>query len=302
MNNKLYMFFKGVRSEPKKFAVSLIYKLVRFVIIFGLGFIICKPLIGKILFSFMDPNDIFNVTVQSIPSHLSLYYWKYALNNIGLPTSLINTVVLSVAVASIQTAACTLVGYGFARFKFAGRNILFAFVIILMLVPLQTISIAQYQTFAAMRLVDTFIPLYILAFTCMGLKQGLYIYLIRDNFMSIPNSIEEAACIDGAGIWTTFFRVMLPNAKVIMITSFLFSFCWQWSDTQYTSLYLKETQIFANVLNTLYVRVGNGINYQASFYAKCAAVLFMIIPLFCLFAVCQRFFVKSIAQSGLSNV
>lgn len=73
------------RIEPKRLVLSLLYKLVRFVIIFGLGFIICKPLIGKLLFSFMNPNDIFDVTVQSIPSQLSLYYWKYALSNISLP-------------------------------------------------------------------------------------------------------------------------------------------------------------------------------------------------------------------------
>ena len=215
------------RIEPKRLVLSLLYKLVRFVIIFGLGFIICKPLIGKLLFSFMNPNDIFDVTVQSIPSQLSLYYWKYALSNISLPESLINTVVLSFTVGIIQTISCTLVGYGFARFKFTGRRLLFAFVIVLMLVPIQTISIAQYQSFTDMHVVDTFIPLYVLAFTCLGLKQGLYIYLIRDNFMAIPDSIEEAALIDGAGVWTTFYRVMLPNARVIMITVFLFSFCWQ---------------------------------------------------------------------------
>lgn len=290
------------RLDPKRLIPNLLFKLVRFVIIFGLGFIICKPLIGKLLFSFMSPNDVFDNTVQSIPSSPSLYYWKHALSCISLPSSFINTVLLSFTVAVLQTASCTLVSYGFARFRFAGRNVLFAFVIILMLVPIQTISIAQYQSFSNMHLVDTFIPLYILALTCLGLKQGLYIYLMRDNFMSIPNSIEEAALIDGAGVWTTFSRVMLPNARVIMITVFLFSFCWQWSDTHYTSLYLMDTKVFANVWTDIAVRVGTGTHATATFYARCAGVLFMIIPLFCLFAVCQRFFVKSIAQSGLSNV
>ena len=291
-----------VHINLKKLIPSFLFKLVRFVIIFGLGFIICKPLIGKLLFSFMSPNDIFDSTVQSIPSSPSLYYWKYALSCINLPSSLINTVVLSFTVALLQTISCTFVGYGFARFHFKGRNVLFAFVIVLMLVPIQTISIAQYQTFAKMHLVDTFMPLYILAATCLGLKQGLYIYLIRDNFMSIPSSIEEAAYIDGAGVWSTFSRVMLPNARVIMITVFLFSFCWQWSDTHYTSLYLMDTKVFANVWSDIAVRVGTGTHATATFYARCAGVLFMIIPLFCLFAICQRFFVKSVAQSGLSNV
>ena len=291
-----------LRIEPKRFTLKLLYSLVRFVIIFGLGFIICKPLIGKLLFSFMSPDDIFDFTVQSIPSHPSLYFWQQALQCISLPKSLINTVVLSFTVALLQTVACTLVGYGFARFRFVGRKLLFSFVIILMLVPIQTISIAQYQSFSNMHLVDTFVPLYVLAVTCLGLKQGLYIYLIRDNFMAIPNSVEEAAYIDGAGIWTTFYRVMLPNARVIMITVFLFSFCWQWSDTYYTSLYLTETKVFANVWSDIVVRFGTDTNQLATFYARCAGVLFMVIPLFCLFAVCQRFFVKSIAQSGLSNV
>lgn len=290
------------RIAPRRWMLSLLYKLARFVIIFGLGFIICRPLIGKLLFSFMAPGDVFDATVQSIPSRFSLYYWRHALSCISLPESLINTVVLSLTVGIIQTISCTLVGYGFARFKFAGRRLLFAFVIVLMLVPIQTISIAQYQSFVNMHLVDTFVPLYVLAFTCLGLKQGLYIYLIRDNFIAIPDSIEEAACIDGAGVWTTFYRVMLPNARVIMITIFLFSFCWQWSDTYYTSLYLTETRVFSNVWSNIIVNVGSGPHHLATFYAQCAGILFMILPLFCLFAVCQRFFVKSVAQSGLSNV
>lgn len=133
-----------VRMKTRRFFGGVL----RFFIIFGLGFIIVKPIIAKLLLSFMNPSDLLDNTVKLIPKNPSLYYWKSMLSQMLLPKSFFNTLLLSFTVAVLQTFSCTLVGYGLARFKFRGRGIAFAFVIAILLVPYQVISIAQYQSFA----------------------------------------------------------------------------------------------------------------------------------------------------------
>lgn len=282
------------------------YGFLRFFIIFGIGFIILKPVIGKVLLSFMSPQDLLDNTVKLIPRNWSVYYWKEALEQMYLPKSLINTVLLSLSIAIIQTFSCTLVGYGLARFRFRGRKLAFAFVVIILLVPYQVISIAQYQSFANMHIgswqaVDSFVPLYILAFTGLGVKEGLYIYLMRENFRSLSVTLEEAAYIDGAGVFRTFAAIMVPNARTMMMTIFLFSFCWQWTDKTYTSLYLMDTKVFSNAMVNIFIENGNFGDPVGTAIAKCAATLFIMLPLIALFMFCQKFFVKSISQAGLSS-
>ncbi len=300
MQNKI----KNDRLRAKAF--NWMYAILRFIIIFGLGFIIVKPLLAKVLLSFMSPEDLLDNTVKLIPKTPSLYYWKKMLEQILLPKSLINSVLLSLLVAIVQTAACTVIGYGLARFKFKGSGLAFAFVIIMMIVPYQAINIAQYQSFVnlsifGIELVDTFWPILILAFTGLGIREGLYIYLMRENFKSLSNTLEEAAYIDGAGVFKTFWAVMLPNARTMMTTVFLFSFCWEWTDTVYPKTYLVDTPLLATAVSTVSVRNDLAWDNIGTQMAQCAASLFVAIPLIFLFVLCQRSFVKSISQTGLSG-
>lgn len=294
-------YYKVRRNTAK-----VLYSILRLVIIFGLGFIILKPIIGKIMLSIMSPSDLFDNTVSLISKSPSFFYWKKALECMYLPDSFINTLVLSFTIAIIQTISCTLIGYGLARFKFRGRNLAFAFVIIILLVPYQVISIAQYQSFinisfGPFQFVDTFWPLYILAFTGLGVKEGLYIYLMRENFKSLSVTLEEAAYIDGASVFKTFISVMVPNVRTMIVTIFMFSFCWQWADDIYSSLYLMDTKVLATAMTQVVVKNGVFADNMGTMMANCAANLFVAIPLIGLFALCQNFFVKSISQSGLSS-
>ena len=287
---------------------SLLLSLLRFVIVFGLAFIILKPFAYKILMSFMHPDDLLDTTVWLVPRQGSTYYWQQAIEQMRLPDSLINTLLLSLAVGALQVISSTMIGYGLARFKFRGNKLAFALVIVIMLVPVQVIGIAQYLRFNYFRffgqtvsLTDTFWPILILSCTGLGIKQGLYIYMMRECFKGLPVALEEAAYIDGANPITTFFRVMLPNATTTMATVFLFSFCWQWTDTTYSSLYFNEMPVFANVIDAMYIRVGLNADMLGTNILRNAAAMLVIIPLMVLFVFCQKLLVRSMAMSGLAN-
>ena len=295
---------KKMKLQLKKWPLSIL----RFIIIFGLAFIILEPFVYKILMAFMHPDDLIDSTVWIVPRIGSTYYWQQALEQMKLPQSAINTFLLSLIVGILQVFSCTMIGYGLARFNFRGNKAAFAVVILIMLVPVQVISIARYLDFnyfnffgKVISLTDTFWPLIILSVTGLGIKQGLYIYMMRELFRSLPVSIEEAAYIDGAGPIQTFINVMLPNALTTMATVFVFSFCWQWTDTTYSSLYFNEMPVLANVVDTMYIRVGLNPDPLATGILRNAAAIIIMLPLMVLFVFAQKLFVKSMALSGLAN-
>lgn len=292
----------------KKRTFSVIYSIFRFILIFGLAFIILEPIATKLLLSFMSPNDLLDSTVQLIPRDFCIHFYKIAIETLYLPDSFINTFIMSLSISVIQVVSCTMIGYGLGRFRFKGRMLAFAFVIVALIIPYQIISISQYLGFANFRigpwvlnLTDSFVPLFILAFTGLGVKEGLYIYLMKETFEALPKDLEDASYIDGAGTLKTFIRIMIPNARAMIITVFLFSFCWQWTDTSYSTLYLIDKKIFANAIYNVKVRIGVSVDDTSTFIARCAASVLIMIPLIILFTFCQKYFVKSISRTGLAN-
>lgn len=287
---------------------GVLYSILRFIIIFGLAFIILKPIATKFLMSFFGQNDHLDNTVNIIPKKFSFFYWGKALDGLALKDTLLNTILLSVGVAVLQVISSTLVGYGLARFKFKLNKFFFFCVILLMLVPIQAISTAQYLNFVyfnlgftTVNLANTFWPMYIMGIGCIGIKQGLYIYLLKEQFEAMPAALDEAACIDGAGVWQTFWQVMLPNARTTIVTVFLFSVSWQWTDEIYAGLYYPNTSILSNFIS--HVQVAYGVNGDpvATGIARGAGSLVIMVPILFLFVICQKFLVQSISHSGLAN-
>lgn len=269
----------------------------------------------------MAEADLYDSTVVYIPKNFTLDNFKMANKLMKYNEVFTDTVVLALVIAVFQTISCTLVGYGFARFKFRGKNIWFALVIATLMVPPQIILTPLYIHFryfdvlgifealtgSSIKLIDTFWPMIFMAIGCMGLKNGLYIYLTRQFFRGMPKELEEAAYVDGSGLLRTFFTVMLPGAVPMMVTCFMFSFVWQWTDTFYTSNFLQSRKVLASQLSSLgaqiagYVRAITGGEptpaYADAIYNT--GVLMVIIPLLIIYLFTQRYFVESMATSGI---
>lgn len=300
-------------TKKKKMKIGQrVWSLFRFVLVFGLCYIILKPFIIKILAAFMSPEDLLDASVKIVPRNWSLYYWKHAIKNLSLGTSGILTLRLSLVAAVIQTIISTMVGYGLARFKFPGKNLLFGLVVAVMIVPMQVYSISQYLNFryfgigsAAISLIDTEWPVYILSFFGLGMKQCVYIYLMREFFMGLPIDLENAATVDGASIVQSFIRIVLPNAVTMMITIFLFAFCWQWTDTYFSSMYFSSKMTLAQIpandaIMTIRTMVAS-YDKTGTTIAQNGAAIIVILPLVGLSVICQKFLVQSISQSGFAN-
>lgn len=295
----------------KKKTTNAIWSIFRFTLIVGLCFIILYPFLIKILATFMSPQDLLDSTVKFVPKNWSLYYWKFAGERLDIVKSGTLSLLLALISAVLQVLTSTMVGYGLARFRFKGRNLAFILVIVVLLVPSQVYSIPQYLNFRyfgvgdyTVNLIDSMVPVYLLSLGCMSVKQCLYIYLMREFFKDLPKDLENAAYIDGASIGKTFTKIVLPNAKGMMITVFLFAFCWQWTDTDFSTLYFSsKSTLPMRAIGSYMVVKGqvSSIDPLGTAIARAAATIMVILPVVVLSVFCQRFLVRSISRSGMAN-
>lgn len=284
------------------------WKLLRFFLVFGLAFIVLKPFINKLLMSLMNPDDLLDPQVLMIPKHLSTYYWKVAVEGLKISSSALHSVCLTLVVTFCQTLSSAFVGYGLSRFRFRGNKLLLGMVIVLMLIPPQTYSVAQYIGFRyfgvgdiTVNMLNTYWPFVLLSIGGLGVKQGLYIYLFYAFFGQLPKSLEDAAYVDGANPLTCFFRIILPNARSVIITVLIFSVSWQWTDVGNTDLYLKSFSVMSTNIEQIYIRNGLSADVMGSAIAQNTACLLLIVPILVLFLICQRSITQSIAHAGLAN-
>ena len=302
---------------------------VRGLLLFGLCFMIIQPILTRFGISLMSEADLYDSTVVLLPRNVTLenYNIVFELTSFfrnGFPylDSMLNTLWVSLVVSLLQIVSCTLVGYGFARYNFPLKKFWFACVIAVIVIPPQTISIALYANFNTfdifgiftaltgkpLNLLNSTVPYMLMSLTCMGLKDGLYIYMLRTYFEGIPKSLEEAAFVDGCSTLHTFVRIMLPDAIPTIASCFLFSFVWQWTDLFYTRSFFKTINMYSTKLNGMVSQMSRYFSKDPSTAVTVPqareqqllniGVLVCIIPLIILYIFTQKTFVQSIAMSG----
>ncbi|MBE5960460.1 MAG: carbohydrate ABC transporter permease [Lachnospiraceae bacterium] len=277
------------------------YRMVRTVILIGLCFTILYPFLVKAINSFKSFEDYLDPSVQYIPKYFTLDNIKTVLQQMRYKQSFFITLGYSTLIGIIQVGISALVGYGFARFKFWGNKLIFMLVIFELLVPPQTLMIPLFTRFrffyGGNNLIGTLWPVIILSLTGLGIKNGLYIFMFRQFFINMPKELEEAAYIDGCNTFRTFYKVMLPSAVSLMVTVFLISFAWQWTDTTYTGLFMRGTNMLADTIK--YVDGGEE-EVLAIAYNNTAAVL-SVLPIALVYIIGQKFFIQSVERSGITG-
>ena len=279
---------------------SLLWKLVRAVILLGLCYIILYPFFIKVVNAFKTYSDFIDPTVRFLPKTFTWGNVRHVVKEMSYWSALQNTLLISVALGALQTLVCAVVGYGFARFQFKGRNLCFFLVIFSLIVPSQTILIPLFMKFKAFlgvfKLIGTAWPLVILSMTGLGIKNGLYIFMFRQFFRNMPKELEEASYLDGCGTLRTFTKIMLPAATAVMTTVFLLALAWQWTDTVFSPLFLDEVNILSKNVSALAQSAGKPI--EVANYVNIGAVL-AVLPIALIYIVLQKFFVESIDRAGI---
>ncbi|WP_411551362.1 carbohydrate ABC transporter permease [Paenibacillus lautus] len=297
-----------------------LWSFIRLTLIAGLSFVILYPILQKISTAIKDKADLYSPVVVWIPENFTMNNFLDAIRIMDYWETLLNTFALSATTTVLTAASCALAGYGFARLKFKGSQLLFACVILTILVPPTTILIPIYLnlkdftlmglipliTGKSVNLLNSYWPFILTSLTANSLKAGLYIFIFRQFFRGIPKEVEEAAYIDGAGVGTTFTRIMMPNAIPAVITTTLFSFVWQWNDSFYTTTYLTSSKVMSTQLSSLpynlSIMLGGDPSKADPFYLSMVqdtGILLAILPLIVIYLFVQRYFVESIERTGI---
>jgi multiple sugar transport system permease protein len=292
-----------------------IWKVFRFVILFGLGFVIMYPLLYMISCAFRERADMSDPTVMWIPRHYTFDVITETLDAMDYWKTLGTTLLLNIGCSLFQVVSCAVTGYGFARFRFRGKRLLFGVVIMMILVPPQVISLPLYTQFRyfgikglfSLNLIDTKLTMYLPAMTANGIRAGLMILIFRQFFKGMPRELEDAAYIDGCGPFMTFVRVMVPNAASAFLTVFLFSVVWYWNDYYVSSTFFTNTKTIAimlsNLDNELRARLFDDPTVQISpreqIVWKEAGCLLSIAPVLLMYVFLQKHFTEGIERSGL---
>lgn len=275
-----------------------------------IGFVFIYPIIFMISYSFMDTADLVNPLVKWIPTKLYTGNYKEALRILDYGKTLTQTIVITVIPSILQTISASLVGYGFSRFKFPGKNILFAVVLATFIIPPQVTVIPQFLMFRDLGLLGTIWSLIIPATFTQGIRSAIFIIIFYQFFNMFPKSLEEAAKIDGASTFTIFTRIVAPSAGPAYLISFLFSLVWYWNDTVITALYLGEKwttlplqlQRFEDTFRRIYQSVpGMSSGKTINEAIVMAGTLLTILPLLIIYFFAQDWFVESIDRTGITG-
>ncbi|SFJ69616.1 multiple sugar transport system permease protein [Paenibacillus sp. UNC496MF] len=286
---------------------GLLLKTVVYALLVIVGFVYVYPLLFMISQSFKSLEDLLDPTVGWIPRRLDwdnyvqawhvLHYLK------ALGVSLLNSVLPAVA----QTASCAIVGYGFAKYRFPGKPVLFALMLITFVVPKQVIMIPMFLLFKQYHMLETPLPFIVPGLFAQGLRGALFILIYVQFFRTIPVALEEAAAIDGAGAFKTFVRIILPISVPAIVVVYLFSMVWHWNETYLASLYLgnamttlpQELKTFNDAFKAMYT--GGAKVTDVNEAIRMAGTLLIVLPLLALYLFAQKYFTQVVDKTGLTG-
>ena len=286
------------RAEQRPFTWYLLQAL-RYLFLIFMTVILLGPLVLAIFGAFKTNAEVLAWPPKVLPSTWNLDNFVGAWNNVRdssgnslMPRWIFNSVFLSAIHVVLQLFFCSLAGFAFARLRFKGQHVLFAALLATMMVPGMVLLIPRYLILNSLHMIDTYwamiIPFSVGAFG---------IFLLTQFLKSIPRDLEEAAMIDGAGIFTTYWRVVLPLAKPALAALAIISFQGMWNN-------FLDALIFMQSLDMYTLPVGLGYlkgTYATQLNLVLAGSMFNTIPVLLIFAFFSRYFIQGVTYSGVKG-
>ncbi len=225
-----------------------------------------------------------------IPSPVTTTNYPDAIHNMPFLLYLRNTLVLCLCTVVGAVMSSAVVAYGFAKIDFKGRNVLFITLIATMALPGQVTMIPVFTLFRSIGWYGTYLPLIVPAFT----GSAYYVFLLTQFFKTLPGEMSEAACVDGAGEWKIFTRLVLPLSKPALATCALFQFIGTWNDFLGPLLYVNDPAKYP-----LAYGLQQFVSHYGGFYAQLmAAATIFTLPIIVLFFFAQKTFIQGISTTG----
>jgi multiple sugar transport system permease protein len=284
----------GLRTEPRQRTTerSVLARAIRIALLVGASVLFIYPFLWLVSASFKPAADVFdNVLIPHswMPSNYADIWAE-----VSLLSWMVNSVLVGLAAALAVTVSSGIVAFGFAYFRFPGRNLLFGLVIGSMMLPAAVTMIPVYLIWNQVGLASTQVPLW--APNLFG--SAFYIFLLRQFFLGLPRDTFEAARIDGASYWTMFWRIAAPLCRPALIVTFVFELQASWTDLVRPLIYLRDPELFTVPRGLKAVLDQLGTGGESEWQLVCAASVIATIPMIIAFFVAQRHFVSGIATTA----
>lgn len=314
------------QKKAAETTLKVVTVILRTLFLIGMAYVLLYPVLFLLSNAFRAPIDRLDPTVIWIPKTFTLQNFVLADSLIDFKGSILMTLKILIPSVIIQVFICLMVAYGFARFNFKGRDILFTLLVFTIVVPTNTIIIPLYVKFhffdffglgqllrpfnhgeaVSINLLNTAWPFYLMSLTGVGIRSGLYIYMARQFFKNMPVELEEAAFVDGCGPFSTFLRIMLPNVGSIIIVITLFSIVWHWNDYYLSVMFFTDQYPLSVNVTLLQDRLtllsqnmsaeDMALSENSILEASCFVV---ILPMLIMYIFSQKYFTESITRTGL---
>lgn len=276
-------------SLPKQFLIYIGMTVVALIFMF--------PLIWMIVSSFKDDAMIFS-DITSLKAFAPafkedvFFNYKEVISKLPLVKAMLNSLSYIIVIIALGLIVNSMAGYAFARLKFPKKNLLFALILAVMIIPAQTVMLPQFSIIYKMGLSNSYLALILPA-----IASPMYIFLFRQNFMGIPESIEEAAKLDGASAIRTFFQLVVPLAKPVYATVDILVFIACWNDFVWPVMVISDSS-----KQTIQMALSSLFSIQPVNYGNVMAGLTLVtIPVLIIFLSLQKYYVAGIASTGAKN-
>ncbi|MBE3556000.1 MAG: carbohydrate ABC transporter permease [Firmicutes bacterium] len=257
-------------------------------IVLSIAFLI--PFAWLVLSSFKESDEIFLFPPKWIPTK---FYWSnyiQATTVIPFLRYTLNTLLVAGLVALGNVLSSAFIAYGFARFRFPGKNILFIIMLATTMIPYQVLMVPQYILFRDLGWLNSYLPLIVPAF----FGSAFYIFLLRQFMMGIPYDLDEAALIDGANAFQRFRYIVLPLTRPALTAVAILSFQGAWNDFLAPLIYLDDHNLFTLQLG---LNLFKG-SFRTDWNLLMAASVLTMLPMLLLFFLAQRYFIEGITFTG----
>jgi len=307
---KVIKFLMGSKDRP-----GFVYSFFRYFLLIVIGFIYLYPLFYMISTSLMSLDDLLDVSINWIPSQFYIDNYINAAKAMDLWKTFIQSIIVAAVPTIIQVCSCAVIGYGFARFEFKGKRIMMGILLFSFILPKQVIMMPTYELYTKLGLIGSLNSFNLPALSGQGLNAQIFILIFYQFFRQLPQSLIEAAQIDGAGNIRTFLRIAVPSAAPAILVVFLFSFVWYWNESYLTSMFVAGLgSRTANDWSTLVVELKHFEDIYAQYNQnnqeqlrsinesiKMAGTFMTILPLLLMYAFLQKYFVESVDRTGITG-
>ena len=248
---------------------------------------ILVPFLWLLSASFKTLNQYFAVPIQWLPQPFVWHNYLEVFTVYGFGRYILNSVFLASYATIVNTLVSALVAYGFARFRFPGRNIWFILLLATMMIPTQILTVSLYRIFKDLGWLDTYLP--IMVPQLFG--SAFSVFLFRQFFLNLPRDLDDAACIDGCGKLRIFWNIILPQSRPVLIVVAIFTFLASWRDAWGPLIYLSSDENRTIPLGLFFFSSPYGTLYPQ---LMAATVIALIVPVI-LYALGQRYIDSGVA-------